>query len=726
LDSIQHDEREVTTSAAEELFRHVFGDSRGLLCISALERHTEKMQERFFNYPNAASTAAEFALEKAEQGKDVYFCAHLLTRSRRTKENAGPVRAFYADGDGATVPDDLPPPTAIVESSPGKHHLYWRLNSETPPETAEGINKQITSAIEADPSGYDLTQLLRVPETANYKYPDAPTVRIVSLSEDSYSPAELAAAFPDISEESTNGHRLGTDHGEPPIDLNPHEREVWEGKKPVAKETGEVDRSKTLMKIGRVLFDAGLNGWLLAMAIGERDGALGYEKYTGNRDGGEREYLRIVEKLAKEGRNPRINFRTGSSSSAPAPEPPPDPEIAPEAFRGVFGEIVDAVDPHIEGDPVAVLLSSLVAVGNAMGRGPYVQIGATKHRCNLFCGIVGDTAKARKGTTWEPIRDLMHAADRHWTEGRVTSGLSSGEGLIAEVRDPISVPGKDSEMKVVDLGVKDKRLLVMEGELAQALKVMKREGNTLSPLMRNAWDGVSLKTMVKHSPLKATDPHISVLGHITRTELIRHLTETEMANGLANRFMWAKVKRSKSLPFGGEWNTVNAAPITRRLSGILEFGDQNLRMDWADDARSLWCEAYEILTADRPGMFGAITARAEAQALRLSMLYALADCSYEIHEEHVESALAVWEYCEESARVVFGDTVGDPDADKVLSVLKERGELTRTEVSDIFDRNKKSDELDRIKRVLIDAGKIIVDKTRVEGTKKPVEVWRLA
>jgi hypothetical protein len=49
--------------------------------------------------------------------------------------------------------------------------------------------------------------------------------------------------------------------------------------------------------------------------------------------------------------------------------------------------------------------------------------------------------------------------------------------LISEVRDPISVPGKNGEMQVVDQGVKDKRVLVMEGELSQALKVMKREGN---------------------------------------------------------------------------------------------------------------------------------------------------------------------------------------------------------------------------------------------------------
>jgi hypothetical protein len=403
------------------------------------------------------------------------------------------------------------------------------------------------------------------------------------------------------------------------------------------------------------------------------------------------------------------------------------PTMEEAAYRGLFGRIVETVDPHTEGDGVAVLASALTAFGSALGRGPYVEIGATKHRVNLFCGLVGKTAKGRKGSTWDPIENIMHAADRHWTQGRILSGLSSGEGLISEVRDPVEVPDKDGKMKTVDQGVKDKRLLVMEGELSQALKVMKREGNTLSPVMRNAWDGKSLRTMVKHSPHRATNPHISVLGHITRDELVRHLTETEMANGLANRFQWFLVKRSKSLPFGGAWHTANLQPITRALVAALEYGNRELRMTWADDAKPLWCEAYELLTEDRAGMFGAVTARAEAQALRLAMIYALADLSQQIRLEHVESALAVWQYAEESARYIFGDAIGDPDADKVLETLKECADgLTRTEVRDLFGRNRSGEELDRILKVLADAGRVRVTRHREGGSKKPVERWHAA
>jgi uncharacterized protein DUF3987 len=243
-------------------------------------------------------------------------------------------------------------------------------------------------------------------------------------------------------------------------------------------------------------------------------------------------------------------------------------------------------------------------------------------------------------------------------------------------------------------------------------------------VMRNAWDGENLRTMVKHSPHRATNPHISVSGDITLSELSRHLTETEMANGLANRFIWLLARRSKSLPFGGAWHTANLAPLSRKIVRVLEFADQDLRMTWADDARPLWCEAYELLTEDRLGMFGAVTARAEAQTLRLAMLYALADCSREIRRGHIESALAVWEYAEKSALYIFGDATGDPDADKVLSTLKgiEDG-MTRTEISELFGRNKSRQELDRIREALLKADKIRISLNNEGGSKKPIERW---
>jgi hypothetical protein len=720
------------TEEIEKLWRHVSGGERGLLQIWTAKRdergeiQRETIKAEFFAYPSAAKTAADYALDRSEEGREVYFCAHLLTDPRRVKENAASVRALWGEIDGGNLPNGELKPTAVVQSSPGKYHVYWRLDDAIPPEVAEGLNRRIAAKIGADPSGFDLTQLLRVPGTTNHKYAGLPQVMLVGLEGGrSYNAADLDALLP-ADKEPKAEYVPNEDADEPPVVLDPEAMKVWRGEAPKLKENGEVDRSVSLLLIGRKLYDAGATRATIGAALRERDEALGWEKYTSNRDGGRREYERIYEKLEKEGRNRRVRVIIGGGGAQEAPKPE-WPEMDGAAYRGLFGEVVELVEPHTEADPVAVLISQIVAFGSAMGRGPYVEIGATKHRGNLFVAPVGQTAKARKGSSWNPVKQINHAADRRWVEDRILSGLSSGEGLINEVRDPIQVPDEKGKMKITDQGIKDKRLLVMEGELSQALKVMKREGNTLSPVLRNAWDGETLRTMVKHSPHRATDPHISILGHITLDELVRLLTETEMANGLANRILWLLVRRSKSLPFGGEWHTVNLGPVSRRIVSALEFGNRDLRITWADDAKPLWCEAYEQLTEDRPGMFGAVTARAEAQTLRLAMLYALADSSEKIRRTHVESALAVWEYAEESALHIFGDATGDPDADKVLSVLKgTEGGLTRTEISEIFGRNKSRQELDRIREALLKAGKLRVSHVKEEGSKKPVEKWQAA
>jgi plasmid replication initiation protein len=100
--------------------------------------------------------------------------------------------------------------------------------------------------------------------------------------------------------------------------------------------------------------------------------------------------------------------------------------------------------------------------------------------------------------------------------------------------------------------------MVVEGEFAGPLRVMTREGNTLSVLIRQGWDGVKLATLTKNSPLKATDAQNSVIGHITKTEVLRLLSETDAHNDFANRYLWLLVRRSKALP-----SAITGIPTTR-------------------------------------------------------------------------------------------------------------------------------------------------------------------
>ena len=284
----------------------------------------------------------------------------------------------------------------------------------------------------------------------------------------------------------------------------------------------------------------------------------------------------------------------------------------------------------------------------------------------------------------------------------------------------------DQTTTKVDEGVKDKRLLVLEAELAGVLKVMSREGNTLSPVIRQAWDDGALQTLTKNSPMKATDAHVSIIGHITKAELLRHLTETEAANGFANRFIWLLVRRSKELPFGGEWHRADAAPLVGRLSSALEFGSAPVLVTWGDSARKIWPEVYGPLSDGKPGLFGAVVGRAEAQVMRLAALYAVMGESHKIERQHLLAALALWDYAEKSALYIFGHASGDPVADRIYNALRAAGKdgMTRTEISHLFGRNMSSERIAQALSLLLGAGRVR-PKTHKTGGRQ-AERWYAA
>jgi hypothetical protein len=155
-------------------------------------------------YPEEIAHAERFCLGHSSEGREVYFCAHLLSRRRRIKANAAPVSTLYADGDGATVGDGIPEPTAVVQSSPGREQFFWGMLSPMPPQEAELLNRRLSYAMGADESGWDLSQLMRVPGTHNHKYPETPIVKIVTIRDERYDPQELCAALQPLTEEEPN------------------------------------------------------------------------------------------------------------------------------------------------------------------------------------------------------------------------------------------------------------------------------------------------------------------------------------------------------------------------------------------------------------------------------------------------------------------------------------------------------------------------------------------
>jgi hypothetical protein len=122
------------------LWNHLFADQRDYLALFSGARGDDPRKllaraERYFSRPDEAGPAVECALGQSNRGRERYLCAHLLTEKRRIMENAAPLCALYVDGDGAYPCDGLPQPIAIIEFSPGRPQMWWRLDSEVPPET---------------------------------------------------------------------------------------------------------------------------------------------------------------------------------------------------------------------------------------------------------------------------------------------------------------------------------------------------------------------------------------------------------------------------------------------------------------------------------------------------------------------------------------------------------------------------------------------------------------
>jgi hypothetical protein len=382
------------------------------------------------------------------------------------------------------------------------------------------------------------------------------------------------------------------------------------------------------------------------------------------------------------------------------------------AFHGFAGRLVDVIDTHTEADRAAVLVQFLVAFGSACGREAHAQVGATLHAGNEFASLVGQTARARKGESWAPVRHLFKLADPDWAT-RIVNGLSSGEGITNYLRDP--APG-DPET--------DRRLLAMEPEFARVLRTSERQGNTISAVLREAWDGGTLSVLTRNDPLRATDTHVSLITHITCEELHRELSDTAQANGFGNRFLWIAVRRSKRLPRPPIFAGAGVNLLAVELADRIRVARQRRLMDMTKDAEALWDASYEDLTAERRGLTGALLARAEAHALRLSLLYALVDGASAIGVEHLLAAFEVWGYVERSVEHLFGQRLGDSLADRIVEALTQRVELTESGIRDLFARNQPAARIGAALEDLRLAGRVTNELRETGG--RPASVWRLS
>jgi hypothetical protein len=670
------------------------------------------------------SPALEELLQLHAHGAGIFHTVNSTDGKGRKSENITRIRAVWQEDDDGF--DGVFPlqPSMAVQTSPGHFHRYWLVEDHWPADERgradfAAVMERMVESYGSDKNAKDISRVLRVPGFLHRKSKTPHLVHTLEASGRRYSRAQIIAAFPPVERtKKTHEERSWTPQHvdelrtrEALYSINPDDRQLWlqcgmaikdhygDSGRPLwddwsrqSDKYDERDQERTWRSFKR-------NGITIA--------SLFHHAKSNGWKGDSAHYSSLS-----------IAGQTSDVTSKKRAWPTPDKA----AYYGLAGDVARKIEPHTESDPVAILLGFITCFGNVVGINPYYQVESDRHYTNLNIVYVGASSKGRKGTADGRVKAVIKSADETWFSERTASGMSSGEGLINAVRDEVQKwDPKAQKTEIVDPGVIDKRLMVTEPEFAGVLSAMERHGNTLSPVIRNAWDGKKLQTMTKGSPLKATGAHISIIAHITEDEARARLTRTEMANGFANRFLFCCVKRSKFLPHGGALADADLVDLASRAKKAVEFARQVGRVKMTEEAAQAWEAAYPELSAERSGLAGAVIARSEAQVIRLALVYALLDCKDAISPEHLEAAMSVWAHCEESALRIFGDSLGDPVADDILRELRQRGGMTRTDISNLFARNRSSAQIDAALALLDKGGYARMDSKATDG--RPTEVW---
>lgn len=398
-----------------------------------------------------------------------------------------------------------------------------------------------------------------------------------------------------------------------------------------------------------------------------------------------------------------------------APAVPGWPVMAPEALYGILGEAVREIAPSTEADPAAIMLQLLCLAGISIGSGPRIYAGLEAQPARLQVWIVGESAIGRKGSSWGAARAIMMTADEPFMTTRVLSGFGSGEALVDAAADEVAG---------------DCRLLVLAREGGHLLNVIKRQGDTTSTVLRDAYDTDTLAVRSRAKTSVAKQAHIGLVAHITPADLVGGLTETQIRNGFANRGLFCASRRPHLIPMGGP-APMSVDAIAARLGEAIRRARGIPAVKFSAETAEAWIAAYGRFGDGAPSpLLADLEARGDMHCLRLCMILALLDGSAAIEMRHLDAALALWRYCRDSARYVFGPEGAMEEARELSELAREKkkfeadlaqldealheaGTLTGREQRAVFSNNRPAAYIGRLRKELISRGQAA---ERVENT----------
>jgi len=157
-----------------DFFRSVYGDAQGNVPLVLPNSFGKPTKEHWFNYPAQLEDMAAFA--EANKTGDVWYSPVVYPTRSRSIQEGNVLSIVGADADSCDPENFRKRPTIEVETSPGRWHVYWKLDRPYPAQDVAVINRRVAQVHKhegCDTAYVNAAKLLRVPGTSNNKHPGA-------------------------------------------------------------------------------------------------------------------------------------------------------------------------------------------------------------------------------------------------------------------------------------------------------------------------------------------------------------------------------------------------------------------------------------------------------------------------------------------------------------------------------------------------------------------------
>lgn len=553
----------ITARAKRETFvKLLFGKGSGYVCVALLSAGTRKMNEHYFKFPSELGHMLD-VIEVNTNGNNVYICPQLFTERKRTKGSVAATPNVWADLDDCSPELMAVEPTITVQSSPGRYQAYWRVD-DVDPDDAQALSKRIAYAHApegADKSGWDLTQLLRVPYTYNYKYQSGsglPVVEIMSASTKVYTlddfeiyptlegytsvdiPVPSAAELPQATaEELLQQRRLR-------INLM-----VWQ----LFQDEPLIDWSKSLWQLQMLLFEAGFNREETFVICK----AAKCNKYS--RDGKPDVLLwkEVCRSAVRAEQNAKL-LTTGSLEEVQllSEEETNRVESAPATFIERYQTWAKALGDaapqyHLAGAFVILtsILSGAVSLPTSFGR----------ITPNLWFMILADTTLTRKSTAMDLAMDLLEKID----DGALLATDGSLEGMLTALATRADRPS-----------------VFFRDEFSGLLEAITKKDYMagMAEMLTKLYDGKTMKRLLRKEVIEVRNPILVLFAGGIKEKICSMLTYENVSSGFMPRFIFftAESDPSKLQPLGPptEESDNGKGVILEELQGLADHYHQSI------------------------------------------------------------------------------------------------------------------------------------------------------